>query len=273
MIEKVPTGKARPLTPRTLNRFIDADAAVQRMQRFGARPAPSQRESRSVVLARNETGVDLSLFGVLGIGDTIIEPKDNEASFRTRFAVKGVLPATTHLGRFVVLREPIAKGAIGRVYIAGVCPARVEIASESHTFADVKVGDATVLLSAAAGLARLLWVEPAIDRVPANTAWALIHVGGGSGLGTARFAVIASVAGAQPPYTYSASEATMDVDGVWTQVSGGASYNNVFNIEEQGDGGQWVNPLLINDVVTVFPAPDLAVDAWVCSRGHYRGTY
>lgn len=273
MIERMRTGRAGVLTQRTADRLIDAAAAVQQMQGHGARPMPSRRESRSVVLARNETGVDLSLFGVLGIGDTIIEPKDNEASFRTRIAVKGLLPATTHRGRFVVLREPIAKGAIGRVYISGVCPARVEIASESHTFADVKVGDATVLLSSAVGFARLLWVEPAVDRVPSGTAWALIHIGGGSGLGAPRFARITSVAGAEPPYRYSAAEATMDVDGAWTAVAGGATYNNVFNIEEQGDGGQWVNPLLVNDVVTLAPAPDPEVDAFACWRGHYRGSY
>ena len=63
----------------------------------------------------------------------------------------------------------------------------------------------------------------------------------------------------------------MDEDGAWTQVGGGAAYNNVFNLEEQGAGGQWVNPLVVGDVVIIFPAPDSEVDAFVCTRSHYRG--
>ena len=43
--------------------------------------------------------------------------------------------------------------------------------------------------------------------------------------------------------------------------------------KEQGAGGQWVNPLVVGDVVLIFAAPDPAVDAFVCTRSHYRGTY
>ncbi len=65
----------------------------------------------------------------------------------------------------------------------------------------------------------------------------------------------------------------MDANGNWTQVGGGAAYNNVFNLEEQGAGGQWVNPLVVGDVVLIFATPDPGVDAFVCTRSHYRGTY
>lgn len=42
-----------------------------------------------------------------------------------------------------------------------------------------------------------------------------------------------------------AVQSTMDVGRAWTQVTDGAAYNNVFNIEEQGAGEQWVNPLVV----------------------------
>ena len=87
------------------------------------------------------------------------------------------------------------------------------------------------------------------------------------------FAMIGSRAGVAPPFRYSASEATMDIDGVWSIVPGGFAYNNVFNLEEQGIGGQWVNPINNGDVVVIYSAPDPSVDAFICQRSHYRGTY
>lgn len=90
---------------------------------------------------------------------------------------------------------------------------------------------------------------------------------------TGAFAMITSKAGSAPPYNYAAVQATMDAAGEWSEVDGGGAYNNVFNLEEQGTGGQWVNPLNVGDVVVIFAAPDPDVDAFVCMRSHYRGTY
>lgn len=90
---------------------------------------------------------------------------------------------------------------------------------------------------------------------------------------TAAFAMITSRAGSSPPYRYSAQQATMTIDGEWSTVDGGITYDNVFNIEEQGAGGQWVNPLLVGDAVLILHGPDANVDAYVCLRAHYRGTY
>lgn len=90
--------------------------------------------------------------------------------------------------------------------------------------------------------------------------------GGGVG-GSFTFALITSVAGTAPPYVYSAEQAEIDSgDGSWAAVSGGAVYNDLYNVEEQGAGGQWVNPLVIGDVILV-----LADNVFM--RAHYRGTY
>lgn len=99
---------------------------------------------------------------------------------------------------------------------------------------------------------------------------------GGGGAAIATFAAITSRAGTSPPYRYTAAEQVVSAAGVWTPKSGGASYNNVWNVEEQGIGGQWVNPLLTGDVVLLFGAPGDSgplPDAFVCIRAHYRGTY
>ena len=163
---------------------------------------------------------------------------------------------------------------IVRACVDGVCVIRVRMVDEAHTSADVAVGVASRLESGDSGTARLLWIEPVEDRQDPEIAWTVARIGGGGGGSvTAAFAMITSKTGSSPPFRYAAVQATMDADGVWTQVGGGAAYNNVFNIEEQGAGGQWVNPLVVGDVVLIFAAPDPGIDAFVCTRSHYRGTY
>lgn len=94
---------------------------------------------------------------------------------------------------------------------------------------------------------------------------------GSSGAGN--FAMVVSKTGTLPPFTYSCEEATMSVTGVWTKVTDGKVYTTCFNYQEQGAGGQWVNPIVVDDVVHIEHAPDQSVDAYVISRDHYRGTY
>ncbi len=270
---KVTSGSALSLRSDSFNTLADVVNAYKRGGRGSRRTSLRELRQTGIVLVRNDSGSDRDRFDVLGVDGPLIEPVDNALEFQGHVvALKGVVPSATHVGRFVVLLEPLLNGVIGRGFIDGVSPARVEMVDETHAYADVKPGDPTLLQSASTGLARLLWIEPEGDRVDPDIAWTIVRMGG-SGAGAARFAIITSVAGATPPYRYSAEDATMDVDGAWSAVAGGAAYNNVFNLEEQGAGGQWVNPLLVGDVVAIFAPPDPSVDAWVCSRSHYRGTY
>jgi hypothetical protein len=227
------------------------------------------------VLVRNESGADRERFDVLGIEGPIIERVDNEEEFKQRVALRGVVPSSPHLGKFAILLDPAKDQAIVRACVDGVSVVRVRMNDEAHQFADVELGQASQLGSADGGTARLLWVEPVEDRQNPEIAWTIARIGGGGAGGpvTAAFAMVTSKVGSSPPYRYAAVEATMDTDGNWTEVSGGAAYNNVFNIEEQGAGGQWVNPLVVGDVVLILAAPDSGVDAFVCTRSHYRGTY
>lgn len=99
--------------------------------------------------------------------------------------------------------------------------------------------------------------------------------GGGGGSLSGGFAKIVSRGGVEPPYRYTCSSVVMDVDGAWTASTDPVTYQNCFNLEEQGHGGQWVAPLIEDDVVMIFPAPTdgETIDAWVIARAHYRGTY
>jgi hypothetical protein len=92
-----------------------------------------------------------------------------------------------------------------------------------------------------------------------------------NGSGGGDFGMIKARAGTTPPYRYAAWGAVMDINGVWSAVSS-KLYEPVYNKEEQGTGGQYVNPLNVGDVISVKRAPGGA-DAYVGERSHYRGTF
>lgn len=224
---KVRRGDPLVIPAQTFNTFIDAARDFQQRQRSARRRVQRERQDAGIILVRNESGQDRERFDVLGIQGPIITPTDNADEFANRVALSGDVPSTTHAGRFVVLLEPLRDGAIGRACIDGVCVVQVEMADEEHGFADVKVGDASVLESSSSGTAQLLWVQPEEDRDDPAIAWTVARLGGGGagGVASAAFAMITSKSGTSPPYRYAAAQATMDEDGVWTEVDGGAAYN------------------------------------------------
>lgn len=274
MLKKVHSGDPLVIPAATYNTFIDAAREHAERQRSTTRDGLPDWRQTGIVLVCNDSGADRGRFDVLGVSGTVIKPTDNADAFRERIALKGVVPTAAHTGRFVILLEPVKSGLFGRGCVDGACVARVKMLDEGHTFAETIANDATVLQSGASGSAALLWIQPSGERDPDPTiAWVVAKMGlpaGGSM--SASFAMITSKAGSLPPYRYAAVAATMDQDGTWTQVGGGTAYNSVFNLEEQGAGGQWVNPLVTGDVVLIFAAPGGA-DAYVCTRSHYRGTY
>jgi len=275
LMRKVKRGDPLVIPAATFNAFIDAARDFQERQRSAEQDRYRELRQTGIVLIRNESGADRARCEVLGISGTIVKPSDNADAFKERVALKGVSPGSEHVGRFAVLLEPLAQDAIGRACVDGVCAVKVEVVDEAHVFAEVSPGDPAKLRSGTAGSAALLWIQPPAEREVTGIAWTVAKIGLPTGAASmaAAFAVIASKSGSAPPYRYAAAQATMDEDGAWRQVVGGAAYNNVFNLEEQGAGGQWVNPLVVGDVVLIFAAPDPGVDAFVCTRSHYRGTY
>ncbi|MBC7326198.1 MAG: hypothetical protein H5T99_12955, partial [Moorella sp. (in: Bacteria)] len=77
------------------------------------------------IAVRNETGLDIPRFGVIGLSGPIITPTNNLAEFQQRIAFRGVTPVP---GRpFAITQEPIAAGAIGRCVVSGPTPVKVSI--------------------------------------------------------------------------------------------------------------------------------------------------
>lgn len=200
-LKKVRSGEPLVIPARAYNAFIDAAQAHRAgSSSFLSRP-PHGRASRvdhtATILVRNDSGSDIPRFGVLGLDSPIIEPDDNLASFQNQPAFSGSNPAAgTHEGRFAVVQQPLASGAIGTAIVDGLSVARVNVADASHAYADIADGDASQLLSSAAGSARILWPAPASGP---GTQWALVSLGhtagaaGGAGAGVVRQMVIAAI--------------------------------------------------------------------------------
>ncbi len=171
-LKKVKPGDPLQIPAAAYNAFVDAARAHQ-AEMLSVRQGRLRPVSLQSVLVRNDSGTDRDRFDVLGIADSVITPSGNEDEFANRIVFSGVAPDSSHRGKFVVCLEPIASGELGRAHVHGVCVVRVEMASESHVRADIKENDATRLLSAEQGIARLLWVQPPAQRTDPSVAWAL----------------------------------------------------------------------------------------------------
>jgi len=172
-LKKVQPGAPLRIPAATFNTFIDAARDFQTRTRGLAQDATPAVRRAGIVLVRNDSGYDRGRFDVLGIDSPIITPTDNEDAFKNQVAFSGSTPSLPgHGGRFVILLEPLATGAIGLGLTTGVCPVRLDVQDAEHARATVIDGDAANLRSADDGPAAILWKEAGT-----GTRWALIHLG------------------------------------------------------------------------------------------------
>lgn len=270
MISRVRKGERFQLYASDWNRIAENAEYIDKIRRGQTDQGGPRSLGDTRVLVHNPTNdpaVDWDLYDCVSLTQLRILKADNEDGFFNQKAFIGGVPDAAVGTRFGILLEPLRGDDVGVALIAGVTYSEIEIASESDLFA-VPIAGQRKLRSAASGPVAILARNPTAS----GKAWALIRLGGGGGGGAAgiAYAMITVRAGSSPPYRYTAAGATMDVNGAWT--GGGATYENVFNLEEQGTGGQWVNGLNVGDVVSISPAPGGSA-AFVCQRAHYRGTY
>lgn len=130
-----------------------------------------------VLKVKNNSGSNAPRFGILGLETPIITPTANLDEFKQRLQMLGTTPTTAaHTGKFCILYEPLAPGAIGWAFVSGAAICQIDVTVDTHTNADVKDGDRTKLASAATGLASILWKESGT-----GTKWALVRLGAGGG--------------------------------------------------------------------------------------------
>jgi len=174
-MKKVKTGDKLRIPATTYNSFIDTTRAFQASQRnIGSTPQSAVRSS-GIILVRNDSGKGLSRYSVLGIEEPIITPKAKLDSFKNKVAVVGKTPnKNDHVGKFVVLLEPLKSKAIGMAYGAGICPVKIDVPDEKteYLYADIADGKTDNLKAKRYGAAAILWREGGT-----GSQWALVRLG------------------------------------------------------------------------------------------------
>lgn len=168
------------ISARAWNRAQDAADIVLGQGADGVADGPSAGpRPYTPILAQNSTTGTVNRWGVMSVAGVVFTPSGATGSATQQFqdqpVISGGLP--TGGSAFVVAVEPIAAGGIGRVAVAGVVQAKINIVSESHHHAKAKDGDLTQLISSGNGEAEILWKESGTGAGK----WALIRFAGAGG--------------------------------------------------------------------------------------------
>ena len=168
------------ISARAWNRAQDAADIVLGQRDNGAAVGPSAGPSAYThILAKNATTGSVRRWGVLSVAGVVFTPSGATGNATQQFQDQPVLSGGLPTGgsAFVVAVEPIAAGKIGRVAVAGVVQAKINITDAGHGFAKAKDGDLTQLSSADTGDAQILWKESGTGA----SKWAIVRFGAGAG--------------------------------------------------------------------------------------------
>lgn len=205
-LRKVQPGEPLVIPADTYNTFIDVAQDYQNRQ-LNRQQHTTLSNSRDgdMILIKNNSGADRARFEVLGINAPLVLPTDNLDQFVNQPALSGVTPTSAnHWGRFVILAEPIRNGALGRAWVSGVCPAKVDIVDEEHWHADITSYSCAHLTSDIDGPAQILWKESGT-----GVKWTIVRLG--RRLRTFVFPIMLSQVGGQQGTSTTAASWTYDV--------------------------------------------------------------
>ena len=177
-LEEVRPGAPFKIPVSDYNTFIQV-AKVHAPAQGAGMMEPSSHQN-TIVLVRNDTGVDQDWLAILGIDGPAIHPDDNENEFKSRVILSGIVPVSgTHEGRFAVLAEPLLAGAIGRAYIGGICPVRLLVGPGQGVFKQCEHWSTTLRLRThMRGSALIFWRELQDETPPADEGdqWAIVRL-------------------------------------------------------------------------------------------------
>ncbi|MGH7143124.1 MAG: hypothetical protein ACREJ2_03200 [Planctomycetota bacterium] len=191
--QKVKPGDPLTIPAAAYNGFVDAALDLLKRRQNQASANLAAYTQNGVIWVKNATAGGLDQFSVVGLGDLVITPEGNEREFRSQIVMQVAVPdKTKHRGRFAVLAEPLAAGAIGRAYAAGVCQAHLDVPENSLECSTAAVvdGETGFLRMAAYGSAQILWraggtgsqwAVVRLDRSPALFPVKLDQIGGNHG--------------------------------------------------------------------------------------------
>jgi len=180
--KKVKRGERLEIPAEAYNAFIDATRLVKGGASDAASFAADHRSS-GLCLVKNNTGLDLGRFSIVGIDGPLFNPADldddNIESFTNQSIYSGVVPSeASHCGKFVVLLEPAPQGQVAKGLACGLvaCKVFVEADATGYLYADIADETTGHLYATAVGAAHILWREGGT-----GSQWALVRVSNPSG--------------------------------------------------------------------------------------------
>ena len=174
---KVNAGQRVKLSATYLNRLTD----LANTPTGNVAAALSGNSQPHLIQIKNTTGVDVIPQGILGLGDSLVDPDDDEMAFRFgKPVLSGETPVLgTHDKKFCIVQGGLAVDEIGPAQVFGFAQVKIDILDVNHeyaTIAEESANDATELLeSAVRGPARIIWVATGPDSGGLGEAWALIE--------------------------------------------------------------------------------------------------
>ena len=170
--KKAQAAQALEVSATAWNAFIDAAQKSKDAQHDELTEASAQYRQADIIKIRNDSGLDLPRFSVLGLSAPIFPPSVSLREFSNQVAMVGVTPTSSHLGRFAIVLDPVRSGRIARAWVAGVCQSRLVVDDEEQTCADATDGDPTTLTTREGGSAQILWREGGL-----GAQWAIVRFG------------------------------------------------------------------------------------------------
>jgi hypothetical protein len=173
-LKKVKSGDPLAIPASTFNTFVDAANDYLARQREQSQKATPAGRCAGIVLVRNDSGAARERFEVLGVSAPVFTPGVDLDAFKNTRALVGVTPTDPgHLGKFVILLEPVPAGELAQALASGVCPVRLDVKDEQDGFADVNDGTCVTLKTGPKGAAVILWKESGTGQK-----WGVVHLAG-----------------------------------------------------------------------------------------------
>jgi len=189
--------KAKPFAPLEISASVYNHAVDQYEKSIGKnvtslRIPPNRREGR--ILCQNMTGQDLDQYSIVGLGDPVIDPADDETGFlETYCLMTSNIPPTNPDNQYTfgILQESIRNNEFGELLISGITAVKILPSIGPVPYA-VPNGTFNAMEAAECGICRVLWMasaeDPATDTdplfpggqpdpLPPIPQWALVNIG------------------------------------------------------------------------------------------------
>lgn len=169
---KVRAGEPLKPSARVWNDMVDVTQAYRLGVANGV-PGPRGWTNPELIQIRNDSLTDRSQYEILNIGEPLITPTQNLASFKYQPVFKGTEPSATDAGKFAVLLEPIRRNKIGWARTTGMLRCQLQVYHPQHPYADIDSSAGIFTLSSNwYGGAEILWKESGT-----GLKWASVRLG------------------------------------------------------------------------------------------------